>query len=161
MNLKIINGNILLTNKDIIVQQVNCRGFMGGGLAAQIMKRYSNVKPEYQRFRKNKLKTLIEDKKLLGLVNYVDVYDGKIIANVFGQVDIRKDIYDKGVYTKKNALLKGIRDVETKARELNISIAIPTYIGCGLAGGDWDDIKLEIEEIFKDSPVDVSFYEYR
>lgn len=95
------------------------------------------------------------------MVNYVDVYDNRIIANVFGQVDIRKDRNDKTVYTKKEALLKGIQSVEEKARALNLSVAIPTYIGCGLAGGNWSEIKLGIEAIFKESPVDVTFYEYR
>ena len=159
--MEIIYGDILLSEKDIIIQQVNCRGFMGKGLAETILRRYPEVKKEYQRFRKSELKKVQADEDLLGLVNYVDVYDNRIIANVFGQVDIRKDRNDKTVYTKKEALLKGIQSVEEKARALNLSVAIPTYIGYGLAGGDWNEIKLGIEYIFKESPVDVTLYEYR
>lgn len=159
--IKIIEGDITKTDKDIIVQQVNCRGFMGAGLAKTIMQRYSNVRKEYRSFREKQLKTLENDEDLLGLVNYVDVYDGKIIANVFGQVDIRKDRNDKTVYTKKEALLQGIENIKKKAEELNFSVAIPTYIGCGLAGGNWEEIKMGIENIFKDSNVVVVFYHYR
>ncbi|MEK3955697.1 macro domain-containing protein [Psychrobacillus sp. FSL K6-1464] len=159
--MKTIQGNILLSDKDILVQQVNCKGFMGKGLAQSIMMRYPNVKKEYQKFRLRELQKGLKDEDLLGLVNFVDVYDGNIIANVFGQVNIRKGTYDKTVYTKKEALLKGIQQVEEKARELNLSVAIPTYIGCGLAGGDWTEIKQGIEEIFKNSPVEIDLYEFR
>lgn len=159
--IEVIEGDITKTTKDIIVQQVNCRGLMGAGLALSIMKRYGNVKSEYQKYRLNQLKSLDSDKELLGNVNYVDVYDGHIIANVFGQVDIRKGYNDNTVYTDKDALLKGILNVKEKAEKLNFSIAIPTYIGCGLAGGDWGDIKSGIESIFEDSNVSVSFYHYR
>ncbi|PLS19516.1 Appr-1-p processing protein [Bacillus sp. M6-12] len=159
--IKIIEADITLTDKDIIVQQVNCRGFMGAGLAKTIMQRYPNVRKEYRSFREKQLKTLKDDEKLLGLVNYIDVYDGKIIANVFGQVDIRQDRNDKTVYTKKEALFQGIEDIKNKAKKLNFSVAIPTYIGCGLAGGDWEEIQKGIEAIFENSSVDVVFYHYR
>lgn len=159
--IEIIEGNIVLSDKDIIVQQVNCRGLMGSGLAFTIMKRYNNVKSEYQAFRTKQLKKVEADADLLGMVNYVDVYDEKIIANVFGQVDIRKGANDQTVYTKKEALLQGIRDVKAKAEQLNLSVAIPTFIGCGLAGGDWNDIKPEIDVIFEGSSVDVAYYHYR
>lgn len=159
--IQLIEGDITKTDKDIIVQQVNCRGFMGAGLAKTILQRYENVKIDYQTFRKKQLKTVEKDENLLGMVNYVDVYDGKIIANIFGQVDIRKDRNDHNVYTVQSALLKGIEDVKQKAEQLGLSIAIPTYIGCGLAGGNWEEIKREIELLFENSSVDVAFYHYR
>jgi O-acetyl-ADP-ribose deacetylase (regulator of RNase III) len=159
--MKEIQGDILKSGKDIVIQQVNCRGFMGAGLAAQINKRYENVKNEYIDYRKKQLKSGKTDKDLLGSVNYVDTYDETIIANVFGQVDIRKNKYDTTVYTHKEALLKGIASVRDKAQELNLTVAIPTHIGCGLAGGNWTEIKQGIEEIFEDSQVDVTLYEYR
>lgn len=158
--MKIIEASILQSGKDIVVQQVNAKGLMGAGLALQIMKRYNNVKKEYVAYRGKQLKLGLVDEDLLGHVNYVDTYDGTIIANIFGQVDIRKGNHDKTVYTKKEALLSGIRQVREKAEELNLSVAIPTYIGCGLAGGDWTEIKHGIEEIFKDSKVDVTFYHF-
>lgn len=160
MSIKVIEGDITLSDKDIIVQQVNCLGVMGKGLAETIMKRYPNVRKEYKKFREKVLKNGVNE-NLLGLVNYVDVYDGKIIANVFGQVDIRKGVHDKTVYTKKEALLRGIAHVKGLADEMGFSIAIPTYIGCGLAGGDWTEIKADIEALFEGSNTDVTFYHYR
>lgn len=98
---------------------------------------------------------------MLGEVLYVDTYDRKIIANVFGQDHIRKGYGDKSVYTKEWALLKGIEEVKNKAFDLSLSVAIPTYIGCGMANGDWNSIKPKIEDIFEYSGVDVTFYQYR
>ncbi|MGE6604500.1 macro domain-containing protein [Lysinibacillus fusiformis] len=159
--IKIIEGDITKTDKDIIIQQVNCKGFMGAGLAKTIMQRYNNVKNEYQAFFMEQIKALEKEECLLGMVNYVNVYDGKIVANIFGQVDIRKHRLDNKVYTVKEALIKGIEDVKGKAEMYSLSIAIPTYIGCGLAGGNWTEVKSEIEAVFHDSTVDVVFYHYR
>lgn len=159
--IKIIEGDILRSKKDIIVQQVNCKGLMGAGLAKSIMQRYDNVRKEYQQFHKKQRKLFAKDEDLLGMVNYVDVYDGKIIANVFGQLDIRKDREDETVYTVEEALLRGIEDVRDLAERQGFSIAIPTYIGCGLAGGDWEVIKPLIDTLFEDGAVDVSYYHHR
>jgi O-acetyl-ADP-ribose deacetylase (regulator of RNase III) len=43
----IINGNILETEENVIVQQVNCMGVMGAGLAKQIREKYPKVYSEY------------------------------------------------------------------------------------------------------------------
>ena len=161
MGIDIIEGDITLSDKDIVVQQVNCRGLMGAGLAKTIMKRYGNVRQEYQKFHQKQMKTGKQEADLLGLVQYIDVYDGKIIANVFGQVGIRQGKDDQTVYTQKEALLAGIGHVKEKAETLGLSVAIPTYIGCGLAGGNWQDIQAGIETIFSGSAVDVTFYHYR
>lgn len=35
-----------------------------------------------------------------------------------------------------------------------------TEIGCGLAGGNWHIVKAIIEDVFQDSDVEVTIYEY-
>lgn len=159
--IEVVEGNILDYDKDIVIQQVNCQGVMGGGLAKQILIKYPEVPVEYKKYWAKQKKKITETKEMLGEVLYVDVYDGKIIANVFGQDDIRKGLEDKTVYTYEWALLKGIEEVKNKAYELGLSVAIPTYIGCGMANGDWQSIKPKIEDIFEYSGVDVTFYHYR
>ena len=156
-----IKGNILHTDHDIIVQQVNCLGVMGGGLAKQIMNRYPNVKKEYVRYWSKQMKKLQQKSDLLGSVFYVDTYDDKIIANVFGQETIRSSPSDKRVHTDTNALLKGLDEIKGFAIKHGYSIAIPTYIGCGLAGGDWNEIRPKIESLFG-SEVDlkITFYHF-
>lgn len=157
----IIEADVTQTDKDIIVQQVNCMGAMGKGLALTLMSRYPNVRTEYMAFHKKQMKKAETNRDLLGMVNYVDTYDGKIVANIFGQVEYAKSITDKTLYTEEKALLKGIQQVKDKAEALGFSVAIPTFIGSGLANGDWDSIKPGIEAIFEGSGVDVLFYHYR
>lgn len=159
--IKIIDGDISTTDKDIIVQQVNCMGAMGKGLALTLMTRYPNVRTEYIAFHKKQMRKAESNRDLLGMVNYVDTYDEKIVANIFGQVEYAKSKYDKTLYTEEGALLKGIKQVKDKAEKLGFSVAIPTYIGCGLANGNWESIRPAIEAVFEGSPVDVTFYHYR
>ncbi|MEC2307759.1 macro domain-containing protein [Bacillus atrophaeus] len=153
--INIVKGNILDGTEDIIVQQVNCKGVMGAGLAKSILNKYPNVKKEYQSFRNFSLNKGLTDKDLLGLVNYVRVIDGKVIANVFGQVNIKKNRYDKTVYTKTEALTKGLKEVKELSKQLNKSVAIPYGIGCGLAGGDWNIVSKLIDSIFSDYKVTI------
>ncbi|MGK9268724.1 Appr-1-p processing protein [Bacillus inaquosorum] len=148
--INIVKGNILDAIEDIIVQQVNCKGVMGAGLAKSILNKYPNVKKEYQSFRNFNLNKGLTDKDLLGLVNYVRVSDGKVIANVFGQINIKKNHFDKTVYTKTEALTRGLKEVKELSKQLNKSVAIPYGIGCGLAGGDWNIISELIDSIFSD-----------
>lgn len=134
---------------------------MGSGLARQLMEKYDNIRDNYISFRKRKLSSLNSDEDLLGLVNYVVVKADKLVANIFGQVDTRVNEEDTKVYTNTEALLRGIADVRDKAEENSWTVAIPTYIGCGLANGDWDEIREGIEAVFEGSPVNVAFYHYR
>ncbi|RJS57470.1 hypothetical protein CJ481_17205 [Bacillus subtilis] len=153
--IKIEKGNILDATEDIIVQQVNCKGVMGAGVAKAILNKYPNVKKEYQSFRNFNLNKGLTDKDLLGLVNYVRVSDGKVIANVFGQINIKKNRFDKTVYTKTEALTRGLKEVKELSKQLNKSVAIPYGIGCGLAGGDWNIISELIDSIFSDYKVTI------
>lgn len=159
--IKVIEGNILKSDSNIIVQQVNCLGVMGGGLAKQIMLQYGNVKKEYQAYYKEHIKSGKSREELLGQVQLVDVHDHKIIANIFGQLNVRKHRWDKTVYTVNDKLFEGLTSVKEYAETKGLSVAIPTYIGCGLANGNWYDIKKGIETIFHGSKVKVSFYHYR
>ncbi|WP_406590239.1 hypothetical protein [Bacillus atrophaeus] len=74
------------------------------------------------------------------MVNYVRVTDNKVIANVFDQVNIKKNRYDETVYTKTEALTRGLKEVKELSKQLNKSVAIPYGIGCGLAGGIWNEV---------------------
>ena len=49
MNIPVIQGDILRSDADIIVQQVNCQGVMGAGLAKQIASQYPEVLSPYKK----------------------------------------------------------------------------------------------------------------
>jgi O-acetyl-ADP-ribose deacetylase (regulator of RNase III) len=147
--IKIIKGNILNANEDIICQQVNCKGVMGSGLALQILKKYPEVYGQYKNFC---------DKYrwgLLGSVCFVNTKD-KIIACLFGQNDYGRS---KRVYTDYCALEKSLTNTKIYAQKENLSIALPHEIGCGLANGDWNVVLDIITRVFDD--MDVSIYKYQ
>ena len=155
--IEVVDGNILDASEDIIVHQVNCLGIMGAGLAKQIAQQYPIVKEEYLEF----CNAFDSKKSLLGKLHLVDTRERKLVANVFGQMEIKKNRLDKKVYTDFEALKTGLERVRKFAEMQSMSVAIPTYIGCGLAGGNWDEIKPMINNIFVGSGVKVKFYHYR
>lgn len=77
--MKQISGNILDVTEGIIVQQVNCQGVMGAGLAKQICQKYPSVYEHYSGVCGT------ADKSLLGAVCYVRVSPTLLVASVFGQ----------------------------------------------------------------------------
>lgn len=149
--------DITKADVDVIVHQTNCVNAFGGGVAGAIARRYPEVKKAYHKYVSKKL----DASTLLGTVQYCDTADGqKVVANVYGQYDIRSVGNPQTEFTQEEKLLQGIQTVETYARKHNYSVAIPYKIGSELGGGNWETIRAGIEAIFKDSPVDVRFSRY-
>jgi len=74
--IKEIKGDLLTVNADINVQQVNCKGKMGSGLAKQIRSKYPFVYEEYKR-----LYNLRSPQYLLGSAQFAKVKN-KYIVNL-------------------------------------------------------------------------------
>lgn len=141
-------GDILESNCDIIVHQVNCKGVMGAGLAKQIRDKYPNVYEEYKKF--------CDQDNLLGKAQFVPIAYKKYICNLFGQDD-----YGTGLQTDYEAFEKAIAEIKEIAWEHDFSIAIPYGIGCGLAGGSWDIISNIIDKYFEYSSVYCYIYKLK
>lgn len=150
--IKIVQSDILQSDKDIIGHQVNCLGVMGAGVAKQVKAKYSETFLEYKKicdvYKENK-------EELMGHVYMAHNSDGKIIANVFSQLDVgrneRKTDYKK--------LKVGLKKVYEYAKENNLSVALPYKIGCGLAGGNWNIVYKIIDSVFDD--YEVTLYEFK
>ena len=140
MNIPVIQGDILRSDADIIVQQVNCQGVMGAGLAKQIASQYPEVLSPYKKMCNTR-----DTQDLLGKVLICPTRTGVRIANVFGQDRYGRD----GCYTDYAALENGLAAVVRYASQKNLSIAIPYGIGCGLAGGDWTIVSEIISQVFE------------
>lgn len=142
--LRVVNGDILKESvEDIIVQQVNCKGVMGAGLAKQIATRYPNVKSAYKKF----CKLVSDDRILLGQCLFTeiapnDIHEHRLVANLFGQYGYRTD----RLQTNYRALSCALLTLFEYACSNEYSIAIPYGLGCGLAGGDWGTVIRMIDE---------------
>lgn len=150
--IKIVQGDILQSDKDITGHQVNCLGIMGAGLAKQIKDKYPDTFIEYKKICDNNKENKTE---LMGRVYMAHNSDGKIIANIFSQLDVgrneRKTDYKK--------LKVGLKKVCKYAKENNHSVALPYKIGCGLAGGNWNIVYKIIDSVFDD--YEVTLYEFK
>lgn len=147
--IKEVLGDLLTCGADIICHQTNCRGVMGAGVARQIRDKLL-TKEQYEKYQTFCHK---HGSNLLGHVQWFRVSDNLVVANLFGE-DIPTGT---GLDTDYDALKKCFVRVEEVAREKQKTVAIPGYIGCGLAGGDWTKVLYEIiVPIFQNSPVELT-----
>jgi len=161
MPITIKNGTIIHAHEHIIAHQVNGLGVMGGGVARQIKQAYPGVFQRYKTFVSNHS----SPEELLGR-NLMIVTDGKpayqydpsngakIISNLFGQARIGTSEKQ----TDEKALRKALEHLYEFAKMAHLSVAMPYGIGCGLGGGDWNEVQTIIEDVFKDYPV--TLYRY-
>lgn len=155
----IIEGDLLNAPFQVIAHQVNCMGVMGAGVAKSLRLKYPGLYENY----KEMCNLYERDRKdLLGLCLWYRAEDRKIILNLFGQYGFGRDKR----YTDYEAFDKAMRDgIEATKNEafkedgIQLCIAIPYGIGCGLAGGDWPEVKEILEKIEQDE--NVLFFAYR
>lgn len=125
----------------MFVQQVNCQGVMGSGLAKQIKEQYPRVYYDYK-YLCNQFSA--ETSSLLGHIQLIPAVYGinpKVCVNFFAQ--------DKYGRDKRHTDYKAFQNcLDLLAERLNNysvsgfynTVAFPYKIGCGLAGGDWNKI---------------------
>ena len=124
-------GDLLEITEGVIAHQVNCQGVMGAGVAKQIRSKLLTVS-QYQAYR-YKCKKFGAD--LLGTC-YLDKIEGRplYVAHLFGE----NIPTGTGLDTDYDALEEAVINLKITAGQHNLPIAIPGYLGCGLAGGNWD-----------------------
>ncbi len=147
-----LRGNLLNATENIIMHQVNCKGVMGAGVAYQI-RRYLLSDYEYERYRdlcKNHTA-----KELLGkYMVHTTSKDEQGIIDLFGEDTPTKTKVD----TDYNALEKALTAAVHDAVDYNLSIALPGYLGCGLAGGDWEIVYNIIRKVEQMYNASISIY---
>ena len=127
---RVIKGDLLNANADIICHQVNLQGVMGGGLALSIARKYPNVNKVYEDYKPKKLGEVC--------MVYTDDF---IIANCFSQ---REDFN-----TDYKALIKCLSKVRKYMLDCGYrTVAIPYKYGCGIANGDWETVFDIFNDIF-------------
>jgi len=133
-----INGDILKAKEDYIIHQCNCRSYHSSGLANQIFK----VFPEANTYIDSNFKRIPGEISVHGrIINaYAQDYPGK------SDKEPRLEWFKKCMYAI----------VALKPK----SIAMPVFIGCGLAGGDWEQYYKVICNIFEPTDIECCLYAY-
>ncbi len=145
--LKVIKQDIMTVTEGIICHQVNCKGVMGAGLAKAIKEKYPSVFQQYKALCLTAMgpKSII----LLGKCHVVPVSSTLMVANIFGQ-----DEYgNHAVYTNYRAVREAFNSLKDYHKTLGGNVYVPMDMGCGLAGGCWDDYSKIIEEFIPNAIV--------
>ncbi len=132
------NGVLDITD-GIIIHQVNCQNKFSAGLAKSIAEQYPIVKREYHAYMD---KTPAQS--VFGLAQAVRVNDRLTIVNLFSQYYYGNAARTGEIYTDYDKLINGIKEI---CKTHDETIYIPTGIGCGLAGGDWNYVSKELASI--------------
>ena len=159
--IKIVNGDLLQANIPLIAHQVNCLGVMGAGIAKAIKNKWNFVYVIYSgscRFYKH-------SKKLLGKCQICPTGDTpiKYVANLFGEYSYTESVAPyENRHTDYDALKSALVKLKEDCESYNIKeIGIPYKLGCGLAGGDWDNVVYPmLQKLFTDDST-ITLYIYK
>lgn len=136
-DIQIKNADIMTSPDTYILQQVNAKGVMGRGLAAQI-------KPDLKDFDKYKNFVLTNGENSLGYTIPIGSISNpnRVYMNIVGQNGYGTDKQ----YTDYNALNRAFNNINNKLPK-GSNISIPYGMGAGLGGGDWNTIDEMIKSI--------------
>ena len=137
---EIIEGDITDVTNGIIMHQVNCQNRIGAGVSGAIIKKYPLVEKVYHNSFNNYL-----NKQLFCSIMYIPINDNLTVVNSYTQFYYGNSSKTGIVYTDMDSLKKAIHSVCNK--NINIPVYVPYGIGCGLAGGNWNDLYLSIKDI--------------
>jgi len=163
MSIKIVKGNIIdaLVNQDvdIFAHGVNCKGVFGSGLAGEIARRLPKVRNEYLYKHRSSGwglgKTQIVKIQTETLDKEGSPYSqSSFIMNCATQKDYGRNPQSQpnNMYCSYEAIRQCMYEYHGYCKEYNLVAGLP-YIGCGLAGGDWNIVSKIIEEEFEDMTI--------
>lgn len=151
MEIKNIDGNLLDTNAELILHQVNCQGKMNSGVAKAIREKWPIVYDEYY-------KLFYKDFFIvkLGICQPVSVSDNQKVINMFSQDNYG---YDGKIYTSYDAINTCLGKVKDYCVNNGYKrIALPYKMCCCRGGANWDVIMAMIKANFEDSDITIEIW---
>lgn len=148
--IKIVNGDLLDAEENLILHQVNCKGKMNSGVAKAIRGKWGEVFRDYK-----SLTDHATPSELLGTIQIVGVGNKQAVVNMFSQDSYG---YDGERHTNYEAIYKCLEEVARVARRYNLSVAIPFAMGSDRGGASWSIVYAMIEEVFKNHRQPITIY---
>ncbi|MFP9116741.1 macro domain-containing protein [Flavobacterium sp. RNTU_13] len=136
----------------IIAHICNDVGVWGKGFVMAISKRWKNPEKRYREWFKS------GQNFALGEVQFVQVQEDLWVANIIGQHKINKDEQGNAPI-RYEAVKEALEKVGAFATENTASVHMPR-IGCGLAGGKWEEIEPLIISVLSDKDIAVTVYDF-
>jgi O-acetyl-ADP-ribose deacetylase (regulator of RNase III) len=152
---KIVNGNLLDADEKYICQQCNCNTIKPHGLSKAISDRYIWGNPYNTRTKKGNNSTTTPDEPgtVVILENSNNTSDKIILCLMAQWLPGKPGYYNKykcyentydDTYLNRRKWFQECLDIIDEDNEID-NIAMPYNIGCGLAGGCWNDYKEMLE----------------
>ncbi|SHF75803.1 macro domain-containing protein [Pedobacter caeni] len=136
----------------IIVHICNDIGGWGKGFVMAISRRWKLPEQSYRNWYKSK------ENFSLGAVQFVQVESDMWIANIIGQHKINKDEQGNAPI-RYDAVLAGLDKVAAFAAENSATVHMPR-IGCGLAGGKWEEMEPLLISAIASKDVLITVYDF-
>jgi O-acetyl-ADP-ribose deacetylase (regulator of RNase III) len=137
----------------IITHICNDLGGWGKGFVLAISKRWPEPEAAYRSWHKDRSKNEFS----LGAVQLIQVEPYIWVANMVTQHGMKTG--SKGPPIRYEAVRLCLAKVAAQARELVASVHMPR-IGCGLAGGRWEEIEPIIDEELVSKGIEVTVYDF-
>jgi O-acetyl-ADP-ribose deacetylase (regulator of RNase III) len=137
----------------IIAHICNDRGGWGKGFVGALSKRWSEPEAAYRAWHKDRSKNDFG----LGAIQVVPVESDTWVANMVAQ-----DAYEataQGPQIRYEAVRACLKKLAVEANGLRASVHMPR-IGCGLAGGRWEEIEPIILDELTSQGVEVTVYDF-
>lgn len=152
-----VKGDLLDSDCKVIAHQANCFNTMGAGIARQIAK-------TYPRAYEADLKTIKGHRKKLGTFSLS--IGNPEIYNLYGQYGFASQTKPATDYKALEKALKAMKNdiFHRSALAQNYGwpkVGLPSFMGCGLGGGDWSTVLGIIEKIFGNTEGITDIYLYK
>ena len=141
--LKVSDRLINEGKKVVIVHGCNCFHTMGAGIALYLRRKHPNILIADK-------STKYGNKSKLGNFSYSTINDNLVIANCYTQFNYGRD----KINVDQSAIFNSIKNVCNYFPDRHI---VMPRIGCGLAGGDWKEIKHIVNSALNDMVATVCY----
>jgi O-acetyl-ADP-ribose deacetylase (regulator of RNase III) len=152
--LKVVTGDATVpigSGNKLIVHVCNDVGAWGAGFVLAVSKKWPEPQHAYRIWFRGRVKNNFG----LGAVQFVQVANGLWVANMIAQTLCDKD----GPPIEYDSLNQCLQQVAKEAKRLQASVHMPR-IGCGLAGGTWEEVGPIVQETLVDRGIEVTVYDF-
>jgi len=140
--------------RKIIAHVCNDIGGWGRGFVTAISKRWPEPEKAYRAWYRDRS----SNDFALGSVQIVPVTEHISVANMVAQRGIKVS-RSQGVSIRYGALQQALAQVMAEAQRQNASVHMPR-IGCGLAGGRWEEVEPLLHTALVGTEVEVIVYDF-
>lgn len=154
-----VKGNLLTSDCDVLFHQANCQSIMGAGIALQIKRHFpaafaADVDFPYSVSGRFGRYSSAETHNGTKPVEVVNLYSQRFL----GKSKHPSDSLPYRYAAMEMALGYYFREKSTEPDFDQLKFGVPTYMGCAIAGGDWNVVRGILQKVAE--RFDIVIYTY-